>query len=384
MLLASADEQQTVSNPVMKRTSAALLFVIASLACEPGPLPANTPRPRDDRSDRFPSESLKPWPLDQAILDSDLERLRALLEKGADPNKRWGQSGDRFPLQDLLDHHGAPRPDTLDAARLLIEHGAGPNARWCPFNSRSKWGNRAGCVSASGATPLMFAAAAGLGDVVELLLNAGADPAATDWNGGSALDYAIGVEAFEHISRRLFPEMATRNQHALSYVARHDPTKSGNPLQPALTDDDAAWYDIPVAPYDTDDFELNAMRFRGTKHLRRARRIETLLAFGADPNRGRPLAWALAGNNYGAARALLAAGANVNDRQCGPDTYLTSPSCTPQNGITLLTWMASKGDQAAVELLLAFGADASLKDWSGRTAEDLAFTDAIRSLVKRR
>ena len=366
------------------------VVAIVVAGCDPGPVPPNTPQLRNDRSDWFTSESLKPWLLDQAILDNNLEQMRTLLEKGADPNKRWGPSGDRLPLQDLLDHHGSPRPDAFEATRLLLGHGANPNARWCPFNSRPIPGAEyldgpgPNCRSASGATPLIFAAAAGLGDVVDLLLDAGADPAAIDWNGGSALDYATSVEAFELISRRLFPDMATRNHRALSYVARRDRAKTGNPLQLALSGVNANWYDIPIAPYDADVAELNFARYRGTRHRRIAWRVRTLLTFGADPNQGYPLTQALADGTYGAARALLVAGANPNVRQCGPDSYLTDPSCTTQNGITLMTWMASKGDQKAVELLLAFGADVSLKDWAGRVAADLAYTDQIRGLLKPR
>ena len=370
----------------MKRAVFALLLVIASAACDPGPLPRNTPQPRNDRSDWFPSASLKPWPLDQAILDANLTAVRVLLDHGADPTRRWGQSGDRLPLQDLLDHHGSPRPDFLETARLLLAHGADPNARWCPFNSRplAKYLDGAGpnCRSASGATPLILAAAAGLGEVVDLLLDAGGAPAAIDWNGGSALDYATSVEAFELLSRRLFPDMASRDRRALSYVARRDRAKTGNPILLALSGGNAEWYDIPIAPYDADATELNFARYRATKHRRIAWRVETLVTFGADPNQGNPLAKALSDGNYGAARALLVAGANANARQCGPDSYLTDPSCTSQNGITLLTWMASKGDQQAVELLLAFGADPGLKDWAGRVAADLAYTDKIRGLVK--
>ena len=227
----------------------------------------------------------------------------------------------------------------------------------------------------------MFAAAAGLGEVVDLLLNAGADHAAVDWNGGSALDYATSVEAFELVSRRLFPDMATRNRRALLYVARRERTQPGNPLHAALNGIDAKWYDIPIAPYDADVAEVNFARLRGTRQRRIAARIQTLLIFGADPNQGGPLISALADGNYGAGRTLLVAGANPNVRQCGPDSYLTDPSCTTENGVTLMTWMASKGDQKAVELLLAFGADASLKDWAGRVAADLAYTDEIRSLL---
>ena len=50
-------------------------------------------------------------------------------------------------------------------------------------------------------------------------------------------------------------------------------------------------------------------------------------------------------------------------------------------GATALHWAASKGYLRIVEDLLAAGADASLKSKHGRTAHDVAKTDAIKALI---
>ena len=74
--------------------------------------------------------------------------------------------------------------------QLLLKGGADPNRSWAP-----------GCggveselwVGARGVTPLMIATAAGDAVFVKLLIDAGANVAATDSNGHNALWYARQV-----------------------------------------------------------------------------------------------------------------------------------------------------------------------------------------------
>ena len=50
--------------------------------------------------------------------------------------------------------------------------------------------------------------------------------------------------------------------------------------------------------------------------------------------------------------------------------------------MTPLMWSAAEGKQQAVELLLEYAADVSLLDGAGRSAADVARTDAIRRLIE--
>jgi ankyrin repeat protein len=365
------------------------IALVTFVACEqPGPLPATPLKTAVElQADWFHSDSLKPLPLDEAILNNQFDRAKELLEKGSVPNARWGQTGDHFPLQAVLNNNGTRVTEPGDTVRLLLKFGANPNARWCPFKSRGTGdielrGRRPACTSARGSTALMFAAAAGRADIVEALIDAGADATATDWLGGSALVYATNEIAFEHISRTLFPHIQTRNENALAYLQRGDgrgPIVS--PLRRAIEESDF-YYLVPPPPpaIGEHEYEAHMQYWNDARETRIMERVRVALSIGADPDQS-TLSWALDRKRHRVARVLLIAGANVNARQCGPDSYLTSPICTPENGVTLLTWMASRGDQQAVELLLAFGANPILKDWAGRIAADLAFTDEIRRLV---
>ena len=89
--------------------------------------------------------------------ENKTDRVAELLERGADPNERWG------PMLGKTSLHAAAEGGALDAVRLLIEHGADVNAR-------GTWGN------GLNATPLHYAACAGHVSMVRLLLENGADP----------------------------------------------------------------------------------------------------------------------------------------------------------------------------------------------------------------
>jgi len=103
--------------------------------------------------------------LHKAAFDGNVEEVKKLLKKGADPNV---QDKDGWtPL------HLAASEGHVDVAKLLLEHGADPNAQ-------DKHGN----------TPLHDAAFEGHVGIVKLLLDHGADPTAKNKDGDTPLDLA--------------------------------------------------------------------------------------------------------------------------------------------------------------------------------------------------
>jgi hypothetical protein len=95
----------------------------------------------------------------------DAERIKKLLEEGADPNIR--DRGGNTPL------HFAASKGCAEVARLLLRHGADPNAQ-----------------DKNGETPLHVAAYGGHVDVARLLLEHGADPSIRNRDGKTPLDLA--------------------------------------------------------------------------------------------------------------------------------------------------------------------------------------------------
>ena len=372
-----------------------VISVVTLIACGPGPLPPLPERYPDPRQDRFPSDSDDPLPLDVAILRGNLDEVRRLLEQGANPNARWS-GGDRFPLQEILESRGLNDP--VEAARLLLKHGADPNAKWCPFESRGpSYDGGPSCTTATALTPLMFATFWGSRDIVQMLLDAGADPSVRDWGEASALDYAYDEVMFEMISRAQFPDLSTRDQKALEWVSRNEGSPYDNslwretPITRALTQREGVVFPAPPPPS-----PQSGLLFGTERESRVLSRLSTLLRIGADPNRrlslggadSTPLSLALRANQLRAARALLVNGADVNQRWCArfenrnyKSVTTRDAACSLSNGLTSLMWAASEGKTAAVTLLLEFKADRTLKDWAGRTALDYTTAPEVRKLL---
>ncbi|MEE4299632.1 MAG: ankyrin repeat domain-containing protein [Pseudomonadales bacterium] len=107
-----------------------------------------------------------------------------LLLQGADARHAMAETGET-PLHSALCKAG--RPHFLRTVRLLLEHGADPNARTvvgAPTESFMR------DIRTCGETPLHRAAAYADGDIIDLLLEAGADRTLRDAHGDSPLTWA--------------------------------------------------------------------------------------------------------------------------------------------------------------------------------------------------
>lgn len=107
-----------------------------------------------------------------------------LLLHGADPRRSDPETGET-PLHNALAKAG--RPHHLFVVRLLVEHGADVNARTKPGRETGAFMRD---VRTKGETPLHRAAAYAGAELVEYLLDHGADREARDVNGDSPLSWA--------------------------------------------------------------------------------------------------------------------------------------------------------------------------------------------------
>lgn len=144
-------------------------------------------------------------PLMYAALTGQAERAAALIARGAEVN-RLGWT----PL------HYAASKGQMEAARLLLREKAMVNA-----------------PSPTGVTPLMMAAYSGSRPMVQLLLDAGADPLTQDLNGLDAADWAEDGKAGE-LTQALRDLIARRlEQNRLARQRDGNPAGAPAALMPA-------------------------------------------------------------------------------------------------------------------------------------------------------
>ena len=168
---------------------------------------------------------------------------------------------------------------------------------------------RAGCTSATAMNPLSFCDdRCGSVPIVEMLFDAGADPTPKDWGGATPLDYAYDEVIFELISRKMFPDLSTRDKRSLKWLERNE----GSP------DDNTSAYATPVSralgQREGIAYWAPPPGLEGEREIRSVKRLNTLMRIGADPNQrlvragidSTPLSLALWFRRHRSASVLLA------------------------------------------------------------------------------
>jgi ankyrin repeat protein len=288
-------------------------------------------------------------PLEQAIVDNDAANVKALLEKEKKP-----LGTNQFALTPM---HLAAQRGALGAARELLA---------VDSQCVHKKGGR-------GETPLLLAAQMGEGEMISLLLGAGATQDEPDMNG----TFPVHMAAMDACSRGDSAVRALLSQDGCdprSIACKVDPAGStpvalacsspsgmGAALEALL--DAGADPSAPITRGPGDNHRLRPLHATaGTSPAM----VRILLARGASPagkdGSGRvPLHLAAFGGQVDCLNPLLEApgGSEVIDAQ-------------NNLGATPLILAAQQGKVDCVERLLAAGANACLTDVSGNTAASIA------------
>ncbi len=173
-------------------------IVTALLDAGVDPNPQLSMRRPSNQGGRFsdPLLSTGVTPLFRAAMDSDIEVMRALLDKGANPNV-IGMGATPFLIAAGVDptrRGGAGGGGDTAVLDLLIEHGADVNARITGVLSYSMRIARS-VSDDEGISALHYAVQSENTDMVHYLLEHGARTDLLDWSGRTPLDVANGVPA---------------------------------------------------------------------------------------------------------------------------------------------------------------------------------------------
>ena len=289
-----------------------------------------------------PAVACRGWNTEAFFESATVDDVSSCLSAGAESNVRDGDG--RSPL--MWAAYSARDPAVID---ILLDAGADPNAR----DTRAYF-SVLHYAADNNTTPA----------VLEALLSAGADPRASNERGATPLHQAARNNDEPHIVGALVTagaEIDARN------------TAGATPLHWAAGNNDNLTVIEAVL---TDGGDVDARDNDGATPLHMAARsnenpavVATLLAAGADlESRARtevedfrftgqtPLHYAARGNNPDMIAALLAAGANVEAQ----DTYVTSSS---GHGWTPLHYAARSSDNpAVVQRLLLGGANLNARE----------------------
>lgn len=301
-------------------------------------------------------------PVVEAAKDGNVETVRALLAKRADPNA--AESDGTTAL------HWAAHHDHLAAADLLIKAGANVRA-----------------ANRHGATPLFLACVNGSAAMVERLLNAGADPNTAMPEGDTVLmtaartGNAAAVRALLRRGARVDASESWKGQTALMWAAAANNAEAIDALVEAGADVRARTKYRTVPLFQTGGFGRRAERnsdvtkqagFQALHFAVRAGGLEAvkaLLKSGASVRDTTGdgtgvLAIAIASTHFELAEFLLEQGADPNAKEQGwtalhqvaytrrPNTGVNNPGLVPRDALDSLT-LARK--------LIARGADPNVE-----------------------
>ena len=214
------------------------------------------------------------------------------------------------------------------------------------------------CYSELATTVLMAAVVHGQPATVYRLLDAGADPHAVDWNYNTALDLAPTDLIHQLLLAAAYPGPDGERQAAANLRER---------LGPSLS-----W----IA-----DNQYRLFWPDGAPAARQLRLLFIAMGTARPSTDGdqRALGWMMRRADWPLVQFMVERGVDLNKaRWCQsfeppprPGVEGTiDPGCTPENGITrlMLTTYAGSADNA--QWLISRGADPSVRDWAGRTADD--------------
>lgn len=313
-------------------------------------------------------------PIHSAVMQGHREVAEFLIASGADVSikDKWGYTPidvvgtrNRKEIVVLLIEKGAVvslhiAADLGDLARVksLIEEGADVNAE-----------------NLKGETPIYIAMMSNRKDVVELLIEKGAE---LSMNVAAYLGDIDKVKSFIEAGVSVNMESGPRKMTPLYWAVRADHKDVAKLLIEKGADVSSAHLLYYVCMHDHRDLaeflirkgaDVNSKYWRETPSFYavwggHTDVLELLLAHGADANAKDRDAWSLLHYAAGSGstdmtRLLLDKGANINDKE-------------NEDGQTPLHRAATKGHANIVEILLANGADVNAKDSRGRTALDLA------------
>jgi ankyrin repeat protein len=319
-----------------------------------------------DRREKWKGQTALMW----AAAENRAEAARLLMAHGADVNARSaavipeikrpanGNLVSEQPRGELTPLLFAAREGSLEAAPVLVQAGANPDAS-----------------DPDGITPVIMAIINGHYDVAALLLTSGADPNLADKWGRSPVYAAIDMNTLEPSTTR--PSPKTANQHTAIDVARIALERGANP-NPRLKEATPG-RGIPDGP----DPLLRA----GTTPFIRAaktgdiRAMKLLLEYGADP-------LLTTDQNVNALMAAAGQGWRYDDSQIAEADALESVKLCVQLGLdvnavnkrseTALHGAADRGANHIVEFLASVGARMDIRDDRGQTPLDVATGGEVR------